>query len=909
MWWRRRRTDEDFAEEIRAHLALEVDRLVEEGMTPGDARAAAHREFGNVPRACERFHEARRVVWLEQLVQDLRYAWRGLWQSRAFVATTVLTLAVGMGLVTVVFAVFNAYVLRPFAVRDPYSLYSIGWRSQEAGGSTFRWSDYEEFRTRQDLFDGVVAEAARTVFSDGRQLAVGFVSGDYFDVLGARVFHGRGLVRDDARTPGGEPVAVLTYQSWTRLFDRDPAAVGRELDVNGRKLVIVGVMAAGFVGLDDVPRDVWVPLTMYGAIVDEDLFGSKQPRQLRVTARVRRDVTPQQAQGSLALSPFETRVAGRVDAVRARLDLHATPTRMTREGFAILSPVFAAFVLVMVAACANASNVMLARANARHREIGVRLSIGASRGRVVRQLMTEGLLIAILAGLAALALAGVLLRIGTFLFVVLLPPTVASRVRFVPLDFDHRVFLFALVVAGAATILFALLPALQATRLTLTDALRGQPSGGVRSSTLRNVLVTSQVAVSLLLLVVAATLVRNGAAVRATDLGMDTDGVISVRQRRGDKNLVARAHTALAADPRLEQVIVTSRVPLFGEAPKIVLTQPAGFVLASYRFVSPEYFALLDMPIVRGRGFAPEEARQEAAVTIVSAAGASVLWPGEDPIGKTLRVNLAPPGQRIAADIVVHELRKPDDIAAGSTVVTVIGVTTDVVSGFVYEGRDPAHLYLPTSATGSRADALMVRLRPAAGERGASARQVRLRPGASAGQVEERFGGAPIDTLKTVLREAHPDPLAFDVLAVDEMVALQMFPLRAASWIGSLLSAVALALSISGLYGVLTYTFGQRTQEIGIRMALGASASAVVRLVAVQSARLAGLGAAVGVLLAFTVMKLLSAVIRLENVSVVDPGAFAVSVVLIAGAVALASYGPARRAARVDPSSMLRADA
>jgi predicted permease len=883
MPWRRRRTDEDFTAEIRAHLEHEAERLMAEGMSADDARAAAQREFGSVSRARERFHEARRVMWLEQLAQDLRYALRGLRHSRAFVATTVLTLAVGMGLVTVVFAVFSAYVLRPFAVRDPYSLYAIGWRAQEAGGTTFRWSDYEAFRTRSDLFDGVVAEASRTVSSEGRHLAVGFVSGNYFETLGARVAIGRALVADDARVPGAGPVAVLTHQAWTRLFDRDTAALGRELDVNGRKLVVVGIMAAEFVGLDDVPRDVWVPLTMYGTVVDEDLFGSSQPRSLRLTARLRHDVTPQQAQGSLALEPFETRVVGRVDAVRASLELRATPTRVTLEGLAILSPVFAAFVLVLVAACANASNVMLARANARHQEIGIRLSIGASRGRIVRQLMTEGLLIAILAGLAGLAVAGVLLRAGMSLFVVLLPPTVAVRVRFVPLGFDYRVFLFAFAVAGVATLLFALLPALQATRLTLTHALRGQPGGSVRSSTLRSVLVTSQVAVSLVLLIVATTLVRNGAAIRATDLGMETHGVISVRQHRNDRALVARAYSALTAEPRLnlEQVVVTDRNPLFGEAPKIVLNQPSGMVLASYKFVSPEYFAMLRIPIVHGRGFSAEEALQEAPVAIVSAAGAKALWPGDEPIGKTLRIYIDPAGTRVTVADRLHVLHKAAEDSAGSVVVAVIGVAGDIVNGFVYQGTDPAHLYLPTSATGSRAAALMIR---------------------------SRSTSVPTDTLKAALLRANPDPLAFDVLPLDEMLALQMFPLRAASWIGSLLSAVALALSISGLYGVLIYTFGQRTREIGIRMALGATAAAVRRLVIVHSARLAALGTAVGLLLGFGVMKMLSTVIRLENVSVVDPGAFAVSVALIAGAVALASYGPARRAARVDPSSMLRAD-
>ena len=623
MRWRRRRTDEDFGAEVRAHLENEADRLVGEGMTPEEARAAAHRQFGNVTRARERFHDAHRSSWLEQFGQDLRYAWRGLWQSRAFVATTVLTLAVGMGLVTVVFAVFNAYVLRPFAVHDPYSLYAISWRSQEAGGSTFRWRDYQDFQTRQDLFDGAVAEAMRDAVSGERHVATGFVSGNYFEVLGARVALGRALMSDDARAPGGEPVAVLTDSAWARLFDRDPAVLGRELDVNGQKLVIVGVMAGEFVGLDDAPRDIWVPITMYGAVSGDDLFrGANQPRQVRVTARLRHGVTPQQAQDRLALEPFETRVAGRLDAVRASLQLRATPARITLTGLAFLSPVFAAFLLVLVAACANASNVMLARANARHREIGIRLSIGASRGRVVRQLVTEGLLIAVLAGLAGIALAGALLRVGIFLLVAMLPPTVALRVRLVPLDFDYRVFLFAFVVAGAAAILFALVPALQATRLTLTDALRGQASGTIRSSSLRNWLITSQVAVSLVLLIVAVTLVRNGTAIRATDLGLDTHGVISVRPGQTDKALMARTYSALTADPRLEQlqIAATSRPPLFGETPKSPLRQASGFVVTSYTFVSPEYFAMLQIPILHGRGFSPDEAAGQAPVAIVSAA-------------------------------------------------------------------------------------------------------------------------------------------------------------------------------------------------------------------------------------------------------------------------------------------------
>ncbi len=358
-------------------------------------------------RARERFHERQHFVWPGQLAQDLRYAWRGLWYSRAFLATTVLTLAVGMSLVSVVFGVFNAYVLRPFAVHDPYSLYAVGWRSQEAGGSSFRMQDYDDLQGRSDIFDGVIAETPRSVVSNNRTLAVGFVSGNYFAMLGVRMRLGRGFAPSDAAVPGSEAVAVLSEQAWTTLFDRDPLILGRTIDLGGQDLVIIGVASGTFAGLDQAPKDAWVPITMYGPLGGGDLFAAPQKRQVQITARLRHDRVAQEAQTSLAFEPFETRVSGRLDAVRATLQQRATPVRMSASGYALLSPVFAAFGLVLLAACANASNVMLARANARHREIGIRLSIGASRGRVVRQLLTEGFLISVLAaGLGLVARSG-----------------------------------------------------------------------------------------------------------------------------------------------------------------------------------------------------------------------------------------------------------------------------------------------------------------------------------------------------------------------------------------------------------------------------------------------------------------------------------------------------------------------
>jgi hypothetical protein len=300
----------------------------------------------------------------------------------------------------------------------------------------------------------------------------------------------------------------------------------------------------------------------------------------------------------------------------------------------------------------------------------------------------------------------------------------------------------------------------------------------------------------------------------------------------------------------------------------------------TYLFTTPNYFEVLGIPIVHGRGFAPQESDEHAAVAIVSASAAQALWPGEEPVGRTLRLQLEETQTGVADHI--HTLRRVGEDMPGGVYVTVVGVAQDVVSGLVYQGKDAAQVYLPTNASGEHAGALLVKPR----------------------------GGAALqpDALRSTLLQVHPDPLRFETIPLAEMVEVQMFPLRFASWIGSVLGVIALALSVSGLYGVLTFMLGQRAREIAIRMALGAAAPAVVRLVMRQSVKLAGAGAAGGLFVAFVVMKLLSSVIRLEAVSVLDPAAFATGLVLVSLAVLVASYAPARRSTRLDPAAVLKID-
>ena len=411
-------------------------------MNPHARGRRAQRAFGNVAGVKERFYETSRWIWLDQLWQDLRYAWRGLRHSPAFVATTVLTLAVGLGLLTIAFTIVNAYVLRPFAVRDPGGLHQIVWHSRDGGGDRVPLARPRGAEPPQRSVQRRHrrAHAVRVVERPAAMAAV--VSLNYFEALGPAMRLGRGLGRIDADSIGNP--AVITDQAWARLYDRDPAAVGRAIDLNGRPFTIVGVLGPAFTGLGDQPRDVFVPLTPSW---DARRGLANETRETELIVRLQPGVTAAQAES--ALTPFLNRIIEKQADLRAEVRPQPSPNTLSIELLAVLAPVFAAFVLVLVTACANVSNVMLARAIARHREIAVRLSLGASRGRLVRQLLTEGLLIACLAGAAGLAIASWGLRAATIALFSTLPPSVAPLLRLVPLTFDYRVFLFALAASAA----------------------------------------------------------------------------------------------------------------------------------------------------------------------------------------------------------------------------------------------------------------------------------------------------------------------------------------------------------------------------------------------------------------------------------------------------------------------------
>ena len=863
---KRPRPDEDFAREIESHLELEADRLAGDGLDREAARAEAHRAFGNVTRARERFHERGRFVWFEQVLLDLRYAARGLRQHPAFLLTTVLTLAVGIAVVTVAFTVFNAYVLRPYAIANPETLHRLSWRTESDGSAGFRWREYEALRDRHDLFAGLVAQDLQRLTLNRRPVTAALVSSNYFSDLGPRLQLGRGLAEVDAE--GSTGAVVIAHHSWTALFAGDPAIVGREVTVSGQSFTVVGVLAPEFAGLGEARADAWLLYPVYAALLKPVLLGDEQPRSVEVMGRLQAGVRSEQAKS--ALSPMLAGLRGEPGQLRVEVKPEPTPISLDGELLLIVMPIFAAFGLVLVTACANLSNVMLARAVARHREIAVRLAIGASRGRIIRQLLSEGFVIAGLAGLTALAMAAWSLRLATTVFFAALPASFSEIIRLAPLTIDARVFAFAVIVSLATTVVFALLPAIQASRMALVSALHDRVAGSWRDSRFRGALITGQVAVSMVLVVAALTFTRSGLALGSIDLGYDIDQVVSVTPQVDARGLIPEVAAQLAMDPQVEAVAVTGGNPLKGRAAhRRLAVSPAGGrtpVIVRYTFVAPDYFALLRHRLERGRVFTPDEA-SGSPVAVVSAATAAALWPGQEAIGQTLIIE--PANGRPVASL---------DLPA----VTVIGVARDVISGLIADGRDATHLYLPVAADSSNATALLVRARPGA------------------------------DLTKAVLPDLfirlRADPQAFETLPLVELRAAQLFPLQATALVGALLGVIALVLSVSGLFGVLTYNVSQRTREIGIRMALGASASAVVQLVMRQSARLAVLGAALGSVAAFGVMRAMDSAVQFAEISLIDAVAFAVAPLVVLGAAAVASLQPARRATSVHPAITLRVD-
>ncbi len=620
----------------------------------------------------------------------------------------------------------------------------------------------------------------------------------------------------------------------------------------------------GFTGLGSVPTEFWAPLTLAPLVA-----GGRQDSSLvAVTGRLRPGGSVNQA--SAALDVWSKQItADRPESERAAGTLlvsRATKIPLDPAVLTATAPIFVAFALIIVIACANVSSMMLARAMARQREIGIRISLGATRSRLIRQLLTESLLLAIPAAFMGLAISEATLLFAERAVLATMPSAYTFFFRLLPdLSLDFRVFSFVILAALGSTLIFGLIPAIQVTRMNLTPANRGDFGGRFRPSRLRNALVGGQVAVCILLLICAAVVLRSRQNMARQHLGLQTHGVFFIRI--SDQFRAGVAERIRQDLPGTTEAVVW-RVPLHGRL-RAISVAPAGSSLnvpAGYNFVSPEYFSVLGIPIVAGRNFSADEARAEGPAVILSEATARLFWPNRNPVGQSIRIL----SERSPNDWDKHPAYRT---------ATVVGIAGNAVSGYVGAGLDTTCLYFPTSLQGGGDGSLLIRT---------------PRNTSAAGRL-----------LTAIADRVAPDA-ADQIASMDEVLAIQLYPFRLMFWISGCLGGLALLMTASGIYGVMAYLVNQRTKEFGIRMAVGATAGNIVRTVLSQSLRIGAWGAAVGVLMAVTISPLFAH--ELEAVNPYDRIAY-IAGVLLAMAVALAaSFFPSYRAARIAPASSLRCD-
>ena len=885
----RRRLDDAFTTEVESHLEFLADDLERRGMSPGDARREARRQFGGVAQIQELHREGRGFVSLEHAAGDLRYALRMMLRNPGFTAVAVLTLALGIGVNTTLFSAYNAVALKPLPVADPDRVVRLErWFASRRGDVQYAFSypEYLYLRDHARSFSGQTASSWPVhVFAEwggGRtaeRLQGQLTSANYFAAMGVPARLGRTFAADEDRVPGGNPVVVLSSPAWQRLFHGDSGVVGRIVKLNGTAFTVIGVTGPEFTGTSlalAVP-DFWAPLSMQAQLVPgHNWLGNPNEQALQILARMNAGVPLPRAQSEaeLLLAQFGATHVERDKTTALTLQRTAFFGNTEDPRFqAMVAALMLIVGLVLMVACANIANMLLARGASRQKEIALRLAMGASRGRVIRQLLTESVTLALAGGVVGLVLSkwsGQLLWLAIE-NALLLPfdPTLKLGIDLSP---DVRVYAYALALSIATGILFGLSPALQFTRPELTSALKDEGTSLGRRwsrSRMRNFLVGGQVAVSMLLLITAGLLLRGMARSRVADPGFDTHSLYGLAADFGQDPAQAIARQRrllerLALAPGVAGV-ATGAVPMLGTwTPPIVVGSDRDRTLASRG--SESYLETIGIPLVRGRSFTKSEVRKNAAVAVISESAARRFWPAADPLGQRFQLDM--------------------DFRGTMAEFEVIGVARDV--RFANATRlDPAHVYLPLKPLDFENALLRVH-----------------------GDPQNVLAGIRAEVEKAD-RDLLPSLLLMSVEAGP--LKVQKLMVQASTGFAVILAGLALLLAGVGIYGVMAYLVSQRTREIGVRMALGAAAPDVVRDVVISGLRPVGIGIVIGLATAAALSTLLHSTLSfpgasdlLYGVSFFDPATFLGLPAFLLLVAALASAVPARRAVRVDPVVALR---
>ena len=900
--------ERQMAEEMRAHLDCLAARNVAAGMSEEDARFAALRSFGGVEQVKERGRDERGLPWLEAFSQDLRYAGRQLRRSPGFALVAILTLGLGIGANTAFFTAIDVLLLNTLPVQAPQDLVLLTRDAPASGPSglianeMFSYPLYEQFRDQGHSLAGLAAMSygSRTIAADGigdagvETVFSAEVSGNFFAVVGVPMTLGRPLGAIDDRTDNPQPAVVLSHAFWTRRFGSDPGIVGRTVLLDDIRFTVVGVTAREFTGVDFGPLpNVWLPQQMIRLL---EAGGAQKLHRsgsawLKLIGRRRPGVTRPAAEAELNVI-FQRQVADLANQLGAQWA--KSPQRRILDGQLVLLDgkggynttlkivhpllviLLAVVTLVLLIASANVASLLLARSAARQREFAVRAALGAGRGRLIRQMLTETLLLSVIGGACGLLLA----QWGLDLMLRYFVPAGILQASAVSVSPDLRITGFTLLVSAVTGVVVGLASALRFSRIDLVTATKEQGGTGARSRQRFNqVIVVTQIAVSVCLLAGAGLFMRTLQNLREVDLGFDHANLLVVRLDRDKKadavhNLaVARELlAALGALPDVRGVTVSEGAFRSGGQLKFqvdgYLPAPGEDPVAHPTFAGPDFFVTWRIPLERGRGFeaaelfstdasaAPGSAAPGAAVAVISESLARKYFPGGDPLGR--------------------ELRTTDQ-----GVVTIIGVARDVMFESV-RGKSPYVIYLPIGRNQGQSNGFNFQI---------------------------RTGGDPmllVPDIRALSRRLAPAMPMHSILSVDQMLGYLMLQERIIAQLTGFFGAFAVLLACIGLYGMLAYTVTQRTREIGIRMALGARTTDVIRLVIGQGIGLAGVGCTIGIVGVVLLLRLAGRL--LYGVTSTDPLTLVATVALLLGVAVMASWLPARRATKVDPVIALRAE-
>jgi predicted permease len=817
---------------------------------------------------------------LEALLKDLRHSSRIFRQSPGFAAAAVAALALGIGANTAIFSVVNAVLLKPVAFQDPDRIVMFLTTSPQGSGPGSSPAKFQHFREQTAVVQDVSSFRTGVVNYTGgsfpEQLRSGQVSADFFRLLGAPIVRGRTFSAEED-SPKGPKVVVLSAQLWQRRFQSDPDVVGRTISLSGDPHTVIGVLGAGFdVQEFGPPPEVWVPFQL-------DPNTSDQGHYFRSMGRLKPGVTLDQARARLQASAAEYKqkfpTALRPNDAFSVEPLRESVVRNVRSSLFVL---VGAVSFVLLIACANVANLLLVRATGRRREIAIRAAVGAGRGRIIRQLLTESVVLSLVGGVLGLILGMIgiraLLAINTAGL-----PRIGREGELVGLDW--RVLGFALAVSMGTGVLFGLIPALQGSRADLSVTLKesGARSGtGVRQNKTRSALVVVEVALAVILLVGSALLIRTSIALRQVDPGFDTANVLTMRmslsgprflESVGVERMVRDGVERLQAIPGVEVASATCCVPLEGGygLPFVIVGRPLEGTShggGGWLTISPGYFDVFRIPVKQGRAFTDRDTRNAPPVVIINEAMARQFWPKSDPLSDRLVI-----GRHVMREFASEPERQ------------IIGVVGNVRDGGLNDEPGPT-MYIPQGQVPDAANALNVRLTPIAW-----VLRTKVEPHSVSAAVQE------------ALREASGLPVS-DIRTMSEVVSRSTSRDRFNMWLMTVFGASALLLAAIGIYGLMAYTVAQRTQEIGIRLALGAEARQVKNMVVLQGLRLAIAGVALGLVSAFLLSRVLAAL--LYGVSARDPAVFVIVPVLLTSVAVLAVWLPARRASRVDPIVALR---